>query len=557
MNAPSPHLLPPDLPPGDAPAAAAALDGQGAEGEEEASDTTEDDMFPKTAESCSSVRGAHAVGQAVAAEVCALPAVEVESAIGSDGSAAGSDVESDGGLGTQGVMSDSGVSPDVFSPPNDAKSIYHWKRLGKRGHPLVHARVPTASRVARKPSARRVMWECAALTFHPDALVEKWGPLSNEVKCEQTEALRVLYDFWAPTLFQVHSSRAPSFKDPPPEMLEHIDFSTFKNQYIQLRDHFVPEVLQDAGSAQCWVVERVLVRIGSRDVPVRIDGVAFVEEAPVEKLWGGSDMSLAFGSKSAVGRKVHVSLGVPIAKIQDRSKHCFVGEVVGFEKHMPETALYKLLMTRSYKRDVRPARVWHVLRLYHRLVMAGASTEALAELVGSLLTQRVQAQIGNHRALKHVVGAVMLRCFGVRGDPGDVGFIRRSLNIYFRGKSWHFVLRQSEKVKRARLHPHMLGPSFALHNHRLKVATTRKFSWLSGTLSEVADNCGRHNLRLPGQDHSDLSTPYAGSMLQRSVGAVEMLAKLAQASTAFEPAYLDPRLSGGFGVPRSAGGSGD
>ena len=522
--------------------------------EDEESDATDDaDALLETAGPLSS--STDGLGQAVAAEVRAMPAEDAaEEAAGSDASAAGSDVESESGAGAAGEIKASGVSPDVLSPPNDAKSIRHWRRLASRGHALSRARVPTAARVVWKKSTRRRMWECAALTFHPDVLSEPWDHLSDEQKREQSEALRIVYDFWAPSLFQARSPESLSFKNPPPEMFEDIDFAAFEGQYTLLRA-IVPELLKDTEGAQCWVVERVLVRIGSRVLPVRVESVAFEQDSLVGTMWGGEDMSIAFGSSSAVGRMVYVSLGGPIAKIQDRSKHCFLGEVVGFEKHVPEKALYKLLMSRDYEREVRPAGVWHVLRLYHRLVMAGQSTEALAELVGSLLTQRVQAQIGRHRALKHVIGAVMLRCFGIRGDTSDVGFLKRSLNIYFRGKPWHFVTRREEQVRRARLHPHMLGPSMALHRHRLKAGAKRKFSWLEGNLSEVAGACARKSLKLQGQNRTDLSTPYAGLALQSSGSSVEMHAKLSQACDAFEPARIDARLLGGLGAPCSAVGS--
>ena len=101
---------------------------------------------------------------------------------------------------------------------------------------------------------------------------------------------------------------------------------------------------------------------------------------------------------------------------------------------------------------------------------------------------------------------------------------------------------------------HMLGPSMALHNHRLKVVVARRFSWLTGPLRDVAANCGRRNLSAPGQDHTSLTTPRAGLVLQESKKSIEMLAKLAQASAAMEPANMDERLRGGFGS-FSAGGS--
>ena len=118
------------------------------------------------------------------------------------------------------------------------------------------------------------MWECAAMTFHPDILVQKWASLPKDQQEKQAKALRVVYDFWALAVFEVPRNLATNFKDPPPEMFEPLPFDRFKLQYVNLRDSFLPDLLRDQG-AQLWVVERILVRIKSRTAPVRIENVEF------------------------------------------------------------------------------------------------------------------------------------------------------------------------------------------------------------------------------------------------------------------------------------------
>ena len=87
--------------------------------------------------------------------------------------------------------------------------------------------------------------------------------------------------------------------------------------------------------------------------------------------------------------------------------------------------------------EVSERRVWHVLRVYHRLVMAGCATEALAESVCSTLTIQTRACVGRPPKLGDVITAVRLRLAGVNGGGQDYNFLRRTMDIYFRGRPWH------------------------------------------------------------------------------------------------------------------------
>ena len=97
-------------------------------------------------------------------------------------------------------------------------------------------------------------------------------------------------------------------------------------------------------------------------------------------------VSLVGGVSAAWGVDKSLQLGLPsmIGKTVVVKPSGLQAVVVDFSKRMPEDRLYKLLMTQPYSSC---RHIWHVLRLYHRLVMAGATSEALAESVGLMLTR--------------------------------------------------------------------------------------------------------------------------------------------------------------------------
>ena len=257
----------------------------------------------------------------------------------------------------------------------------------------------------------------------------------------------------------------------------------------------------------------------------------FLDSSWHNAAWG-EDTSISLGSKSAIGRQVVVKLGGTPETVRHGVLH-------GFDKTVIEDKLYKMLMTLSYSDYVRPHCVWHILRLYHRVYMASASTEALAELIGSMLTQRVQCQVGRHASLADCIGSTKLRCAGIRGNPRDVGFITRSLNIYFRGKAWHFFISARSRAARAKKFPGgLLGPSMALHRHELCSRVQRNFSWIEGTLAEALRVFGRRNLRL------DLDASGASGFVRlRSAKSLhDLMTILREAQARYEPDVVDPRV---------------
>ena len=173
--------------------------------------------------------------------------------------------------------------------------------------------------------------------------------------------------------------------------------------------------------------------------------------------------------------------------------------------------------------------------------MAGASTEALAEVVGSLLTQRSQAQVGRHMSLADLVGSTKLRCAGVRGDPRDHGFIERSLNMYFRGKPWHFFVNDRTRYERNRRYPQgLLGSSIVLHRHEVQVQVSRTFPWVRGHLDETVKACARRHLRA-GDEFPRMETPRGACTLRNCGKKRDLMEHLREATARYAPAELDPR----------------
>lgn len=201
-------------------------------------------------------------------------------------------------------------------------------------------------------------------------------------------------------MFEGDKTFYANYKDPPNELFHRISFPDIKRQYVTLRNVFIPELLSSPESAQCWIVRAVCVKIGQDEFKIPLSRVKLPHDNRVENLWSGMDTSLESGSNALVGKSVLVLpamgsrpvVGGSLGEMADGSG-MISGTISGFEKTINEVMLYKLLMTQEYS-YVKTAEIWHILRLYHRLYMGGATTEAMAETVGSLLTQRT-AQNGD------------------------------------------------------------------------------------------------------------------------------------------------------------------
>ena len=80
--------------------------------------------------------------------------------------------------------------------------------------------------------------------------------------------------------------------------------------------------------------------------------------------------------------------------------------------------------------------VWHILRLYHRVIMYAIDAEAIAEHVGSHMRYiEKQHACGRPLEVRNLIRAVMLRVVHITGDLSDAAVIQRGLDETFRHRS--------------------------------------------------------------------------------------------------------------------------
>jgi hypothetical protein len=343
-------------------------------------------------------------------------------------------------------------------------------------------------------------------------------------------ALRFCFLALKDILFELSANDVANFKDVPPEVSQALCWPAFRDQYLKFRNEFIPGLLAEPCGRACWTVDAVIVRtVDGRLQSVGPSSVA----VSVNDTW--TDMSVQYASASLVGQEVQVGKG----------KGKSVCTLIGFEKHIVELSLYKLIMSQPYDR-VRAAGVWHAIRMYHRLFMAGATTEALAELVGSLLTKQSRGGGGRKADLSDTIDAVRLRSHGVTGSHENRGFIGRSLNIYFRGKPWHFLV--GPKFLPKRRDPSW-GPSVAVHRYRCQFLAGLKFAWVRDEVLPLLRALGRRNLRdgIALDSKFIMLTPRAGYILQRARDLRQLVDALRVVAGHALPSDLDDRLWGLLG----------
>ncbi len=192
-------------------------------------------------------------------------------------------------------------------------------------------------------------------------------------------------------------------EDPPAELFARISAKVFLDQYVQSRGVFIADLLGGIEGQACWHVESVTVRLVTGAISkVPAHNVRLV--GGMSAAWG-VDKSLQLGLTSVIGKTVVVKPGGLQAVVLDLGKR------------MPEDRVYKFLMTQPYSSC---RHIWHVLRLYHRLVMAGATSEALAESVGSRRFPVARSSVGR-------------LCFVARRAAS---FSRASPAVSFRPSAW-------------------------------------------------------------------------------------------------------------------------
>ncbi len=235
---------------------------------------------------------------------------------------------------------------------------------------------------------------------------------------------------------------------------------------------------------------------------------------------------------------------------------CFTDTRNG-DRRVVEEELYKALMVLPYTR-VSTEGIWHVLRVYHRLIMAGGTTEALAESICSTLTMHVRACPGRLPAVGDVITAARLRSAGVSGSGRDSSFITRALDIYFRGKPWHVLVGRKSLQLRAREHPdfdRLVSP--AVRRYREALCSGVRFTFLHTGLRALARGSGRTNISVIVDGGSGsveargelVRNPKAGLKLRHLSGAEDLISALRDMVESYEPVRLDPRMAELVPVP--------
>ena len=299
------------------------------------------------------------------------------------------------------------------------------------------------------------------------------------------------------------------------------------HQYNTLRSIIIPELLRGPEGQGVWTVDCFHVRLSSGGTVQVPPNKLELAGPPLSKTF--VDASLQMGSPGCVGKAVVVCVG------QER-----VGGIIAkVDRHATETQVYKLLMTLEYHFVSRNS-IWAILRLYHRVVMAAMTSEAMAETVCSMMACQLR-RVGRPTALSDIANAVRLRSYGVTGNGRDTRFIAHCMDSYFRlpagetGK-WHFW--KSEKYeKRWVKHACPLGPSPPIHKHRLELAVRDKSPWLSAPLQVTIQGCARKHL-MHEVDNNVHMNPRAGYVLRGSSSLADTRMKMQAAAAAALPDRL-------------------
>lgn len=397
-------------------------------------------------------------------------------------------------------------------------------------------RPPTVARVLASSfplSRRRRLWECASECFHPTVLAQ---PMGGDVPPGLRDSLLFVFDFLKPIIFSVRPADVTTYSDPPPEMFEDINFQDMLQQYQVLRKDFIPRLLKDPRAIECFRVRHAIVVLpGGKRLRVGLQHLRITD--PIKADGGFVDMSLQLGMASCIGREATIIGDHPI-------KGATV-VIKSFIKIAVEAKIYQRLMVWSYV-DVRAAKVWHVLRLYHRLIMGGGTTEALAETVCSFCSVQVRGLHGRRPALGDILAAVKLRSAGVTGTGKDTGFIHRCLDLYFRGGRWHVDVSARALQDRKSKHPLSMGPSPAVVHYRHDQEIGVQFPWLMDTWQRcLVRNMARRNLTVlsaPSSRDDLVRNPKGGAIIKVMRKSSELHDALRQLAKSAAPDELDPRV---------------
>jgi len=314
----------------------------------------------------------------------------------------------------------------------------------------------------QRPVAEPTVWDhrkqllaCAVRLFHVDRLIPPVHDESvgdEEDNMEREQGLRVLHRHFGPLLFH-HSKDTCPYTSPPPELFSTPTDTKLWSQYCQLRE---------------------LIRNLQRKYPDKIAEVEELVGVDVEYENGRHKrLSARLVKWKSLQRVISEGHEYEIANTQRFGQVRILRRVYKKVDHK----MHGLLMTMSYA-AVRG--MWHILRLYHRVLVWSSSSEAIAEHVASLIRYvEKKHSSGKALAVPALVRATRLRAAGLRGDSTDSSLIMRAMSIHFqKQKGPHFFL---TRPRTKAVLEDMLGPSVSVSTLRSKILATRKRKhvWLS------------------------------------------------------------------------------
>lgn len=149
---------------------------------------------------------------------------------------------------------------------------------------------------------------------------------------------------------------------------------------------------------------------------------------------------------------------------------------------------------------------------------------------------------GRHCHVGHAIASARLAAYGIRGEAEDVGFIHRTLDVYFRGKPWHFLLERKAQLRHEKRHFNP-GTSVVVHRHGLHVHCSRRFPWVAGALAPLKQMLGRLHLRLSAiPEESEWDAPGAVHKLKALPKSSDMRSTLLRYTSRYEPDKVDSRV---------------
>ena len=322
---------------------------------------------------------------------------------------------------------------DVVISRSGCHRLDDWRQLRR-------ARWQTSDGIATVWDHRRQLLACATHVFHVSALLPRVGESDAATGGSAKQGLLALSKQFGPLLFGHAPDRCP-YDAPPKEMHKCPTDEELWGQYLQLRQ---------------------LVRDIRKNHPDRFDRVSEVVQWIVVDR-AGRTKKVPARDVNAKSLRLVVSDGCEYEYVTSR-KHGDLQVVARIRKHM-DHKMHGLLMGLNYE---QVSHLWHILRMYHRVMMWSMSSEAIAEHVGSLI-RYIEKKHGAGGALDvpALVRATRLRAAGVRGDTSDGPLIMRAMSLHFRrqGGVRFFLARTRSKATSEE----MWGPSSTISKIRARI----------------------------------------------------------------------------------------